>query len=77
MSSPVDKRRKTADSSANEDTEPKGMKPKNNPAEADRHAEDRLPTLTTTELREKLLREKVKALRKSSNTQKEHNADDG
>ena len=29
--------------------------------------QDRSPTLTATELREKLLREKVKALRKSSN----------
>lgn len=36
---------------------------------------DRFPTLTATELREKLLREKVKALRKSSSTQKELDAD--
>lgn len=39
VSSPVDKRRKTADSSADEDTEPKGIKPKTYPAEADLHAE--------------------------------------
>ena len=39
MSSPVDKRRKTADSSADEDTEPKGIKPRDHPAEADGHAE--------------------------------------
>lgn len=37
--------------------------------------QDRFPTLTATELREKLLREKVKALRKSSSTQKEFDAD--
>lgn len=35
------------------------------------------PTLTATELREKLLREKVKALRKSSTTQKELEVDGG
>ena len=35
------------------------------------------PALTATELREKLLREKVKALRKSSVTQKEFDADEG
>ena len=34
-------------------------------------------TLTATELREKLLREKVKALRKSSTTQKEVEVDGG
>ena len=34
-------------------------------------------TLTATELREKLLREKVKALRKSSTTQKELEVDGG
>lgn len=39
--------------------------------------QDRSPTLTATELREKLLREKVKALRKSSGTQKELDADEG
>lgn len=37
--------------------------------------QDHSPTLTATEIREKLLREKVKALRKSSGTQKELDAD--
>ncbi len=39
--------------------------------------QDGIPTLTATELREKLLREKVKALRKSSITQKEIDMDEG
>ncbi len=39
--------------------------------------QDGVPTLTATELREKLLREKVKALRKSSITQKEIDIDEG
>ncbi|CAD6582569.1 MAG: hypothetical protein ASARMPRED_001000 [Alectoria sarmentosa] len=38
---------------------------------------DRFPTLTATELREKLLREKVKALRNPSSTQKKPDADEG
>ena len=38
--------------------------------------QERFTTLTATELREKLLREKVKALRKSSSTQKEIDADE-
>ncbi|KAM0799303.1 hypothetical protein BDR22DRAFT_822607 [Usnea florida] len=75
VSSPVDKRRKTADSSADEDTEPKRIKTRIHPAEADRHAEDRSPTLTATELREKLLREKVKASRKSNSIPKEVDED--
>ena len=39
--------------------------------------QERFTTLTATELREKLLREKVKALRKSSSTQKDIDADEG
>ncbi|KAK0516015.1 hypothetical protein JMJ35_002049 [Cladonia borealis] len=68
-----------ADSSADEENRhhPKSTSPK--PAEASGANDEQnhsSTTLTATELREKLLREKVKALRKSSSTQKSPTTED-
>ncbi|CAL8575402.1 hypothetical protein XPA_001329 [Xanthoria parietina] len=77
VSSPVEKRRKTADSSEEEANrpppEPVGRSPDGQSTIAGRKEESvtRSPTQTANELREKLLREKVLALRKANISAKE------
>ncbi|KAL9586682.1 MAG: hypothetical protein Q9212_000751 [Teloschistes hypoglaucus] len=76
VSSPVGKRHKTADSSAEETSrqppEPIGKSLKSTPASERRNEEShaRAPEQTANVLREKLLREKVMALRKASTNTK-------
>ncbi|KAL8850701.1 MAG: hypothetical protein Q9221_004349 [Calogaya cf. arnoldii] len=76
-SSPIEKRHKTADSSDEEANrpppEPIGRSPDGKSTAVGRNEESttRSPTQTANELREKLLREKVLALRKASISTKE------
>ncbi|MCJ1262634.1 Serine/arginine repetitive matrix protein 1 [Lobaria immixta] len=80
VSSPIEKRRKTADSSGGEGNTP-APEPINSPSPkaaqppVGKSEESRSPTLTATELRERLLREKVMALRRSSGTAKAQTTD--
>ncbi|MCJ1468250.1 Serine/arginine repetitive matrix protein 1 [Pseudocyphellaria aurata] len=71
VSSPIEKRRRTADSSGGEGNSPAPEPPSSSSPKAaqppvGKSEEPRSPTLTATELRERLLREKVMALRRSS-----------